>query len=295
RVCAGLHGSMNRMLWVSLMRRVLLSILFVLLSTGPALAAGDGDHQETHEQPSQDPLTERLRAEVQRYYLQTGVQVTEEDEQAGVEAARFMVLDGVSIEQLTAAVDQAILSHRPDQAIRFEIAVPIRVASQGTANEPRTSADPPGEPTQAPASEGDRAALAAETKAQQRMRRSHRIRGNLALGFGIAMIPLGSVGVGTGLGLLAFVNAVEDVTRETDGFGALFYGLWVGLFGPAAYLAAIPAIIIGTSFIATGGVLIGVGVRHLQAARRADVLNNPDRRYSIARRAHVDWGFRLQL
>jgi len=246
-----------------------------------------------------DPLTARLRAEVHRYYSETGSELTEANEQSGIDAARFMLLDGVSVEQIEAAVDQAILRHRPDQPVRFEVAVPMRVGgTDSNAPPPAATSSEPADmapPAPRPAVETNSETIQKQLEIQKRLRRKHRIKGSLALGFGIGMIPFGSLGVGSGIGLLAFVDALDNATAQADGFGALFYGLFFTLLGPAAYLAAIPAIIGGISFIVTGSILVGVGTRHLQESRKAALLEHPERRYSLARRAQVNWGFRLQL
>jgi len=74
-----------------------------------------------------DPITARLKEEVRRYYIGIGTQASGEELQSGLDATRFMLLDGVSIQRIAAAVDKAISLHNPGRRVGFEVAVPLRV------------------------------------------------------------------------------------------------------------------------------------------------------------------------
>jgi len=78
-------------------------------------------------QPADDPVTARLRVEILRYYEGIATEASAAEVGSALESARFMLLDGVSIQRITAAVDKAISLHNPGRRVPFEVAVPLRV------------------------------------------------------------------------------------------------------------------------------------------------------------------------
>ncbi|MBJ95170.1 MAG: hypothetical protein CMP23_11960 [Rickettsiales bacterium] len=102
------------------------------LGEAPASAKGDtepgtADETSTPVAPELDPITSRLLEEVQRYYSGIGGEPSPQQLQAGLDSARFMLLEGVAIDRITAAVSRAIELHSPGRSVNFEIAVPLRV------------------------------------------------------------------------------------------------------------------------------------------------------------------------
>ena len=83
---------------------------------------------ETSEaQPADDPVTARLRTEVMRYYESIELEPSPAQVASGLDSARFMLLDGISIQRIEAAVTKAIGLHSPGRKVSFEVAVPLRI------------------------------------------------------------------------------------------------------------------------------------------------------------------------
>jgi hypothetical protein len=83
---------------------------------------------ETSEiQSGDDPVTARLRTEVMRYYESIGLEPSPAQVASGLDSARFMLLDGISIQRISAAVSKAIGLHSPGRQVSFEVAVPLRI------------------------------------------------------------------------------------------------------------------------------------------------------------------------
>ena len=65
---------------------------------------------------------------VQRYYEGTGgTTPSDADRERAVQSIQLMLLDGVSLDRINAAVDEALKLHTPGRRIPFEVAVPLRV------------------------------------------------------------------------------------------------------------------------------------------------------------------------
>jgi len=98
------------------------------------------DSETSETATSDDPVTARLRVEVMRYYTGIGVSPEPSQVDTALDSARFMLMDGVSVNRITAAVDKALSLHNPGRNVSFEVAVPLRVlpadpapASSGSA------------------------------------------------------------------------------------------------------------------------------------------------------------------
>ena len=70
-----------------------------------------------------DVLRARLETEVLRYYSGIGVEPTKEQVGLALKAARNLLLDSVSLSQLTALVNEAIERHEGAEVVPFSIAV----------------------------------------------------------------------------------------------------------------------------------------------------------------------------
>jgi len=86
-----------------------------------------------------DPLEAKMLELAQRYYAGTGEPAPgASDVERAVQSIQLMLLDGVSLDRIAAAVEEAISLHTPGRRIPFEVAVPLRVRpaerSGGTAD-----------------------------------------------------------------------------------------------------------------------------------------------------------------
>jgi len=109
------------------------------------------------EAPADDPLTERLKQMIDRYYTGIGAVATEAEVASALESIQFMLLDGVDLRRIAAGVDQAIRLSTPGRRTPFEVAVPLRIAPAQPGGTPDRGREVPdrswdGEPT-SPATE----------------------------------------------------------------------------------------------------------------------------------------------
>ncbi len=209
------------------MRGLLLALLLV---PGLAFAQGDAPPEEepdeaTTEQPldlapALDPFTERLMALVDRYHGGVGHVATEEERGKALDSIRTMLLDGVALPRVDAAVEDAVRLHSPGRVVPFHIAVPLRVRPADSAPPLHR---PPSDPAPAPARvvdpqvEARRAAQRAEASARRnRVRlykqwqsRTKAKRTLLSVG-----VPLWSVGYGAGFGLGGLTVLAGQVEHE---------------------------------------------------------------------------------
>jgi hypothetical protein len=139
------------------MRTLLLLLALALASLpGPLLAQGDDAPpaeatattdeavEEVPEAPV-DKLTLRMQELVDRYYQGISAEPTDQELADGVQAIQLMLLDGVSLGRIDAAVSEAIRLHTPGRRIPFPIAVPLRVrpADPGEATRDRAGTPDP--------------------------------------------------------------------------------------------------------------------------------------------------------
>ncbi len=117
-----------------------------LSQTDGALPSPQGDESEAEAKAEVDPLEASLRAMVQIYYELIGSEATDSDVTQGVKASKMMLIDGVSLDRIEAAVERAVSLHTPGRRIPFQVAVPLRVRPAG-----ETSSESPSRPRQEPA------------------------------------------------------------------------------------------------------------------------------------------------
>ena len=129
-----------------------LLVLLLLLIPGAAVAqeAETEPAEPTEEQapePEVDMLTVRLQAMVRDYYEAIGSEATEDDLKHGVQSVQMMLLDGVSMSRIEAAIAAAVSLHTPGRRIPFQVAVPLRVRPADSAPRPAPAiAVEPGDP-----------------------------------------------------------------------------------------------------------------------------------------------------
>lgn len=112
-----------------------------------AAEIGDDEAEDASDSPAEDPFEAGLRRLVTRYYTEIGTTASERDLAEGVQSIKLMLMDGVSLDRIEAAVSDAITLHTPGRRVPFPVAVPLRVKPAGTpparAPEPTASAARP--------------------------------------------------------------------------------------------------------------------------------------------------------
>ena len=133
---------------------------------------------ESEAETNDDPVTARLRIEVMRYYAGIGVTPDTGQVNTALDSARFMLMDGVSVDRITAAVDKALTLHNPGRNVSFEVAVPLRVlpaaggTTQAGSSQPANEMDP--ESTQPTSSDDEALRPNEEASIQARAERKKR-------------------------------------------------------------------------------------------------------------------------
>jgi hypothetical protein len=79
------------------------------------------------EEPVVDAFTERLLTLVDQYHQGIGHTPTDEERTRALDSIRTMLLDGVALPRVHAAVEDAIQLNTPGRVVPFHIAVPLRV------------------------------------------------------------------------------------------------------------------------------------------------------------------------
>ncbi len=116
-----------------------LLVLTLLLLPGAALgqdAETEPAAETVEEAPKLDLLTTRLQAMVQDYYVAIGSEASDDDLKQGVQSVQMMLLDGVSMSRIEAAIAAAVSLHTPGRRIPFQVAVPLRVRPADSAPRP---------------------------------------------------------------------------------------------------------------------------------------------------------------
>ena len=211
-------------------------------------ASSDADDADDAEAPATDPLGARLEEMVQSYYAAIGSSASASELQQGIQSVQLMLLDGVSIARIDAAIAAAIDLHTPGRRIPFQVAVPLRVRPADEAPAPapepvatpETRSDPPpaAEPAPDPA---DRSVVEKRWVERQEQLRKRRNRLRLHLQW-------------------------KDRTRDKRillAVGApLFLGGWAGTFGVAGAAMSFGEVLPSTGWTAAipvaGPVVFGV-------------------------------------
>lgn|GEM_PF-1662373 len=111
----------------------------------PTQAPADLDEiadPESDVEELEDPLDAKLGSLVRSYYEQIGSVASADDLLQGVRAAKLMLVDGVSLARIEAAVADAVRLNTPGRRIPFQVAVPLRVRPANS----ETVATPPPRP-----------------------------------------------------------------------------------------------------------------------------------------------------
>ena len=218
----------------------------------PAGPEGEADEwvvEEGSEEPAPavDKLTLRMQELVQRYYAGIEAEPTDQELADGVQAIQLMLLDGVSLGRIDAAVTEAVRLHTPGRRIPFPIAVPLRVR-------PATDAEQNAEPVRAqeqdpetrkgtPAPVLDLDPAVEERRAELRRQRDERAQRKrlyrqwkertkerrVLMGLGIPMLAGGYVigfAVGGGMSQSGAVPYYSAWVTAVPVVGALILGIW---------------------------------------------------------------------
>lgn len=132
----------------------LLLLCSVLLVPGLAMAqeetadepAAAEPSEDAAEEPAVDPLTARLTEMVTGYYAAIGSEASESDLTQGLQSVQLMLLDGVSMARIEAAIAAAVELHTPGRRIPFQVAVPLRVRPAEETQAPIATPDPRPDP-----------------------------------------------------------------------------------------------------------------------------------------------------
>ena len=188
--------------------------------TEEADVIGDSPESVEDEEEQVDPMTARLIEEVSRYYSGVGVSAEDEQVERGLSSLQYMLLDGVSMTRISAAIDDAIRLSSPGRAVPFEIAVPLRLRPD-TATEPLPTmgGDDVGPPIAPPDPEmkkrrAERNRIAKERLNRQRLFQQWRKRTttkSLLLGVGI---PLLAASYGIGFGIAGGLTAAGEIPQS---------------------------------------------------------------------------------
>lgn len=104
----------------------------------------------TTETPSQplDPLVARLESLIVRYHQSVGQPLSDEARRSALAAVQSMLLVGIALPAIEAAVDEAIRVATPGAFVPFELAVPsqVRGARWGGSGSAPSPAEPEAEP-----------------------------------------------------------------------------------------------------------------------------------------------------
>ncbi len=188
----------------------------------PADAPGDDAPAEpvAREAAPLDAFTERLLGLVDRYYDGIGQPPDDDERGRALESIQAMLLDGVSLPRVTAAVEDAVRLHNPGRAVPFYIAVPLRVRPADAAPPlDRPPPDPPPAPVRAidPEIEARRAAQRAEAAARRtrvRLYEQWEARTKVKRTLLSVGVPLWSIGYGVGFGMGGLTVLAGQVTHE---------------------------------------------------------------------------------
>jgi hypothetical protein len=152
-----------------------LLVLVLLLSPGAAFAQDAGTEPavepiEETPQPEVDLLTTRLQSMVVDYYVAIGSEASEDDLKQGVQSLQMMLLDGVSMSRIEAAIAAAVSLHTPGRRIPFQVAVPLRVrpADAVPRPDPAVAVDPAEPEERTGRTEESRAPAAEPEKTEER-------------------------------------------------------------------------------------------------------------------------------
>lgn len=206
--------------------------------------------QEAAPESAVDAFTARLLLLVDRYHEGVDHTPTEQERARALDSIRTMLLDGVALPRVHAAVDEAVRLHAPGRVVPFHIAVPLRVkpadlgqparkATPDPAPSPARTIDPRvearrAEQRQAASARRNRVRLYEQWQSRTRHKRA------LATGGAIAW----AVGYGAGFGLGGITVLSGQATHEQ------------------AWLRAIPLVgqFLYVGSLAEGGVLALDGV-----------------------------------
>ena len=110
-------------------------------ATGHAGEGVGGAVQSASSEPvsASDALRAQLETEVLRYYSGIGVEPTKEQVGLALNAARNLLLDSVSLSQLSAAVTEAVDRYKGSEVVQFSVAVPLLVRALAEQADARQS------------------------------------------------------------------------------------------------------------------------------------------------------------
>ncbi len=224
----------------------------------PATEAGTEGDAAPADAPAQlDAFTIRLMSLVDRYYAGVSAEPSVEDRASALESIRLMLLDGVALPRVTAAVEDAVRLHTPGRVVPFHIAVPLRVRPAdpspplGKRVEPAPSTDlaipqPPPRSVD-PELEAKRAAqreVAQARRTRLRLYRQWRSRTKEKRTLMSIGIPLWAAGYSLGFGAAGINNLQGLVSHEVTWFAAiplvgnLLYGIATQGLYPLSFLFA---------------------------------------------------------
>lgn len=261
------------------MRTLLLVLVLTLASLPGLLSAQGGEEPEAPEAPEApaaeedgevaeeveaplDLLTRRMNDLVGRYYSGIGAEPTDQELAEGIQAIQLMLLDGVSLSRIDAAVDEAVRLHTPGRRIPFPIAVPLRVRP-ATPDEQATAPETQGgRPERVvdldPEVEERRTELRSQRDLrQQRVRLYRQWRERTAerralMSIGIPMLASGyatGFAVGGGMTLAGQMPYYSSWVTAVPVVGAMILGIWAegtvpGLFVLSGFQIAGVALIV---------------------------------------------------
>lgn len=209
---------------------------------------------EAVETPAVDAFTQRLLALVDGYYAGIGHPADEAEREQALESIRTMLLDGVALPRVHAAVEDAIRLHSPGRIVPFHIAVPLRVRPAEAAP-PVQKPPPPATAVPRPVDpeiEARRAAQRERANARRNRTRLYRQwrsrtrpkRTLVAIG-----IPLWAGGYSLGFGLGGLTVLSGQVDHQTAWLRA------IPLVGQFIYFGAVAS---ASGDIAADAILFGV-------------------------------------
>lgn len=245
---------------------------------GPA-AAQDGPAQAADAGSAVDPLTRRMRDLVARYHAGVGVEASGDEIEQGVQSIQYMLLDGVSLARIEAAVAEAVRLNTPGRRIPFSIAVPLRVRPEapGDAGTEQPSGGdltqplplPEAEPAPAPREvelDERRAELRRQRDARQqravlyRQWRERTAERRMLMGIGIPMLAANyAIGfaVAGGMALDGSMPYYSSWVAAVPVAGTLVLGIWAE--------GTVPGL-----FVLFGGEVAGVSLIVASLVRRID-------------------------
>lgn len=245
--------------------RFLLTIALLLPALAPAAegdppAAAEAEPVDAEVEPEAaplDPFTIRLMGLVDRYYGGISADPSDADRAAALESIRLMLLDGVALPRVTAAVEDAVRLHTPGRVVPFHIAVPLRVRPAdpapplgkrvGSAPAPNFDVPPPPARPLDPEIEAKRAAqreVAQVRRTRLRLYRQWRSRTKEKRTLLTIGVPLWAAGYSLGFATAGLNNIQGLVSHEVTWFAAipivgnLLYGIATQGLYPASFLFA---------------------------------------------------------